>query len=62
MQKAQISNHEQRLEMIQEEYLQKHFQQVAIVLAKHYHFAFQILKQLYRLEPSQRRDRGKVVY
>ena len=52
LQKAPSGHYEQRLEMIQEEYLQKHFQQVAIVLAKHYHYAFQILKQLYRLTPK----------
>lgn len=62
MHKAQIRDYEHRLEMIQEEYLQKHFQQVAIVLAKHYHYSFQILKQLYRLAPSQRRDKGKVFF
>lgn len=61
LQKAQIRDYEQRLELIQEEYLQKHFQQVAIVLAKHYHYAFQLLKQLYRLTPSKVRVPGKVL-
>ena len=61
LQKAPSGHYEQRLEMIQEEYLQKHFQQVAIVLAKHYHYAFQILKQLYRLTPKQDNNKGKVL-
>lgn len=57
--KAQIKDYEVRLEMIQEEYLLKHFQQVAIVLAKHYHYAFQMLKSLYQLTTGK--VKGEVV-
>ncbi len=44
-----ISQYENRLEIIQEEYLQKHFQQIAIVLSKNYHYGFQIIKSLWSL-------------
>ncbi len=57
-----ISQYENRLEIIQEEYLQKHFQQIAIVLSKNYHYGFQIIKSLWSLQPTKREKALRIIY
>jgi hypothetical protein len=49
-----VSQYEHKLELIQEEYLQKHFQQITTILSKYYHYSFQIIKYLWRVEPSRK--------
>ena len=48
-----LSQYENKLETIQEEYLQKHFQQITIVLSKNYHYGFQIIKYLWKLQTNK---------
>jgi hypothetical protein len=45
--------YDHKLETIQDEYLKKHFQQLCIVLSKHYHYSFQIIKYLSKLQTSK---------
>lgn len=47
MQHPHWNLHLQQLENIKQQHLLRHFQQMAIVIGKHYHFAFQIIKHLH---------------